>query len=325
VECADCHLPHSRWPGLHDPGNNAASLVIEGASGVRVTNTAAWTAPTYTFVSKIAYEYELCFKCHSSWAYGASPPETPSGFWDVNGNIVSATQTDPSVEFNTLNRSHHAVEGQGKNQPPPDANPYWPANGLGLSNNFVPPWTATSTVQCSDCHASETAGDPEGPHGSSNRWLLRGNETGVGSPEVFCYNCHRREVYGDVEPYALYGVDDTGNNYHLWSRFPHRWFLDESGQHRDPSKHNRWGIWCMTCHAGDVLGGTHGTNRSDVGTGTTEIGKRFLNGASIAGWIAATTEKDSGEIFTKDSTDEVNLCTQHPGGEPWTANYDYPP
>jgi predicted CXXCH cytochrome family protein len=335
VECEDCHgSPHSRWPGLHDPGNNAISLVIAAVSGIRVSNSTAWTAPSYTFTDSIAYEYELCFKCHSSWAYGGSPPNTPSGTPNSSDGYDVAAQTDMSVEFNTLNRSHHAVEGTGRNQPPVDANPNWPANGLGLSNNFVSPWTTTSTLQCNDCHARDTSTEPQGTHGSGQRWLLRKNETGVGSVNVLCYNCHRREVYGDIDhdatlnpnpDGALYGDDLSGNDYHLWSRFPHRWYLDANAGHRDPAKQSRWNIWCMTCHGGDTLGGIHGTDRSDVGTGTTEIGRRFLNGATIAGWTAGTTTTNSGELRTKSSTDNVDRCAKHSVGKSWTANYNYAP
>lgn len=322
VECEDCHKPHSSSPGLHDSGNNSASPAIASSSGVRAANTAPWTSPAYAFIQNIAYEYEVCLKCHSSWAYGASPPDAPSGFWNASGAIVAAAQTDQAVEFNTLNYSHHAVEGPGENQPPISANPNWPDNGLGLSNTFAAPLTATSTVQCVDCHSGDTSAEPQGPHGSSRRWMVRQYEgpEPVSSTEIFCYNCHRRDVYGDIndtEP-------DNATLKHAWSRFPHRLYLASREVHRSNDL-NRWGIWCMSCHAGDVLGGVHGTNRAAGILGATDIGKRMLNGAATAGWTAGTTSFGSGGWFGKEAEDEVNLCTCHGAGVAWTANYNYMP
>ena len=46
-------------------------------------------------------EYQVCFKCHTSYAFGATPPTSPSG----------GTETDAAAEFNPGNRSYHPVVG----------------------------------------------------------------------------------------------------------------------------------------------------------------------------------------------------------------------
>jgi hypothetical protein len=140
--------------------------------------------------------------------------------------------------------------------------------------------------------------------------MLRSNETGVGTAAVFCYNCHRREVYGDA------GYSQTTENENL-SRVDH----PISGQHITTLPKN--GIWCMNCHGGATLGGMHGTNM-DAGTagGTNLRGERFLNGAAILGITRATTTNNSGKCWTKGSTDTVNNCTKGHSGQGFTANYN---
>ncbi len=231
--------------------------------------------PSYSVVEPITYEYQLCFKCHSSWS---SP----------------GTGTDTAWEFNPNNLAHHAVEAPGKNQPG-ERNP-------AFAYTFVWPWGPESTVQCNDCHGGTGA---RGVHGSDRRWLLRGNETGEGSPEVFCYNCHRRDVYGDVN------LLDPPNR--RWSRFSHPG-EEEHTYTVGPWGVNPWGIWCMNCHGGDGPGGIHGTNRGVGKYGETELGKRMMNGAFVEGWTAAQ-EGRPGTCW----------ATCHPGPEEYEANYDYPP
>ncbi len=275
VECEDCHNPHDLAAGTHAKGSNYASGVLQETWGIAVSNGPGGTTPSYSIANPITYEYELCFKCHSSWS-------------------STGTGTDTSVEFNPNNYAHHAVEAPGNNQPG-SANP-------NFALTFVSPWGPQSTVQCGDCHGGD---GPNGPHGSSRRWILRGNETGVGSPEVFCYNCHRRDVYGDV--------DLLKPPYRTYSRFSHPLKAEHtqlSGRRWD----NPWGIWCMNCHGGDGLGGIHGSNRGVGSNGATELGKRFMNGAFVEGWTAATTSQRG-----------TCWATCHPGPKRYKANYDYPP
>ncbi len=277
VECEDCHSPHYAASGLHPEGSNYTGGTLQGTWGIGVGNGAGGTTPAYSRVDPVTYEYELCFKCHSSWS-------------------STGTGSDVSVEFNPNNYAHHAVEAPGRNQPGP-ANP-------NFALTFESPWGPQSTLGCSDCHGSDTSDDPSGPHGSNRQWMLRKNETGVGSPEVFCYNCHRRDVYGDSDL-----LNPPDQNY---SRFRHplkRPHTNVSGQWGT----NPWGIWCMNCHGGDVLGGIHGTNQGVGNHGTTPLGKRLMNGAFIQGWTAAAGGQ-KGSCWP--------ACH---GKEDYGANYDYPP
>jgi hypothetical protein len=301
VECMDCHNPHAAQSGLHTTGSNIIGASLLGQWGVKPTSwLAAGTQHTsFTIVNLTATSGDqlqayLCFKCHSFYAYQNNPPNTPSGMPDG----TAAVQTDVVTEFNPNNLAHHAVIQPGKH---PTTNP-------NFAQTFVPPWSPTSTVSCSDCHSSDSSSDPKGPHGSNNKWLLRSNETGVGTAVVFCYNCHRRDVYGDD------GYSPTSPTL---SRVSHPINNNHSGT---PPKN---GIWCMNCHGGSVLGGMHGTN-AGVGTagGTDPMGERFLNGAAILGITRATTSNGSGGCWTKGTADAVNNCTRGHSDMGWTANYN---
>ena len=199
VDCADCHNPHgaanagSPGTGLHAPRTNTitSTSALAGASGVE---PAAWPAALgrsgsfpmaspaqtgYSVSPSAAREYQICLKCHASYAYGTSPPASPSG----------GSQTDTAAEFNPNNLSYHPVIG---------------APHLRVAaSNLVAPWNSTTTttrMYCSDCHGNNettSATVPQGPHGSSNPYLLRfPNATwSTTAPTLsqatgFCYNCH---------------------------------------------------------------------------------------------------------------------------------------
>jgi len=177
AECADCHNAHvSRGDGPLGPTGNDASKTTLGVSRVTVLNGAAGSPPLYTFVagsdtlSAPNAEYQLCFKCHSSWT------TQPAG------------QTDLALVLNPANPSHHAVEAPGAN---PGIDPL----------SFTPGWSASSVVRCGDCHGSDF-GTARGPHGSTYRYLLRAPYDPSSTPRAMtsndlCFRCHAYEVYAD--------------------------------------------------------------------------------------------------------------------------------
>ncbi|MEI7728130.1 MAG: cytochrome c3 family protein [Verrucomicrobiota bacterium] len=93
VECEDCHNPHLAQVGAHVYTNiatsarNQVSNPLKGVSGVYYnysTKTNNWQATNqanYAFVSKgssttfgATNEYQICFKCHTAYAFGSTPP-----------------------------------------------------------------------------------------------------------------------------------------------------------------------------------------------------------------------------------------------------------
>ena len=177
AECVDCHNPHvARSDGVAPPVAPDASKRLLGVSRVIVQNGAPGVPPSYTFVtgsdslSAPVTEYQLCFKCHSSWT------SQPGG------------QSDLALLLNPANASYHPVEAAGKDP-------------TILSGAFEASWSATSLVECSDCHRSDSP-TVRGPHGSLYAHILPGpydaspNPRDVASDEA-CFSCHRFPVYGD--------------------------------------------------------------------------------------------------------------------------------
>lgn len=316
AECSDCHNSHGTMAGNHTVGGVNGNIIapnLLGSWGVRpnpwgAAGTAATTYLTVDFTTPLIgannLEGYLCIKCHSYYAYSVTPPSVPSG--NADGSVVY--QSDPTADFNVNNMGYHPVFAQGKNTPPVGANANWPANGLGLTNTYryldfpgIGERTGfynvrhDSTTTCSDCHASNniTIGDPQGPHGSYNKWILRNNETGIGSAQNFCYNCHRRDVYGDegyLGPNANFSrvthpVDGQGLSSPFYA----------AGADTGNSS-NKFGILCLSCHGGgydsitNAMKGIHGSN-APAGplSGSDPLGYRMMNGACVESHKRATT------------------------------------
>lgn len=175
VACADCHNPHQVGRDAAAPMAPNASSRLLGVGRVRVANGASGTRPIYRWAgpaetTTFPAEYELCFKCHSSWT------TQPAG------------QDDLALLFNPENPSYHPVEAASRNS---RVNPDSFANG----------WTAGRLVYCSDCHSSD---DPavRGPHGSAYRHILKKPYTPSSLPRAMaptelCFDCHSFATYAD--------------------------------------------------------------------------------------------------------------------------------
>ncbi len=173
VECSDCHNSHAIFRDSFPPMAPVASKRNARVGRVRVSNGPAGSTPTYEYLlpagsGSEVLEYEICFKCHSSWT------RQPPG------------ESDLAVSFNPNNASHHAVEAVGNN---PNIDP----------NAFVNGLSASSIIFCGDCHGSE---DPSlrGPHGSQYPNILRRPYEANSMPrtvtsEELCFLCHSFETY----------------------------------------------------------------------------------------------------------------------------------
>ncbi len=189
VECADCHNAHEATSTVA-----AAPAVygrILGAWGVSVTRSGG---PTYGDAKPVAYEYELCYKCHSA-AQDAAGLE---GSKDIAERV--------SAE----NVSVHAIEASVDTSVQPDS--------------FVaatPAWAPDSVLYCTSCHGA-SAGTVAGPHASADAPILKGPYRGTVPSDgaLLCYGCHKRSVYftsaedtqtaaswfGDVDAGPLHGL-----------------------------------------------------------------------------------------------------------------------
>ncbi|MEK6543707.1 MAG: cytochrome c3 family protein, partial [Elusimicrobiota bacterium] len=256
AECWDCHNPHQARSGTHATPGNAIGNVLLGQWGVEPSyGSGAWTAAVSyvkrTFLSAASdKEYQLCLKCHSYYAFGALPP---------------GGSTDLSIAMNPNNRAVHPVRDSANNQTGSAAPK--PLNAAQLSA----PWTTTGsqTMSCSDCHGSDVASDPKGPHGSAAERVLKGprkfwpknaagslwtlndirNNANNWSTNLFCVNCH-----------PLYSNGAWANSAH------------DAHENRNPGG---GGMKCILCH--NVV--THGSQRSRLIGYATEPAPYNYNGA----------------------------------------------
>lgn len=257
VECMDCHNQHQSKPGNHrtpSDGTNpwypaspsnliSSSGPLTGATGVEPTLGTRWTQPTtFTTLKEATKEYQICMKCHSYWGLGTTVDGVSSY---ATSSEPSRNFTDQAFEFNSNNWSAHPVMVNSNTQSRR-------AGVAGLSSNQMKsPWTSvgSQTMMCSDCHGTdnETGADPSGPHGSSYKFMLKGNanywpvnssgnhfragESYGGSDwnQLFCTNCHNIKA-GD-------------------GAYPHNW------------KNEMDGLYCVRCHIaiphGSPLGRLH--------------------------------------------------------------------
>ena len=218
--CVDCHNPHNATAvspsasGLR--GAWTASGALAGASGVSVVNGAAGTAPTYTLLggtgSSITMEYQLCFKCHSSYTKLVNTGFTaqPSKEW-----------LDKGLELNYNNPSFHPIEDAGTNrtlQMNASLSTANVANAGGTAPvKYFTGLTGTSTIRCANCHATDTVSPSGGlsqdlnAHTSPNRGILLANYRdrelssitpgGITTPYsdgdfALCYTCHTNSPFG---------------------------------------------------------------------------------------------------------------------------------
>lgn len=175
VECSDCHNPHALAGDMMAQRAPEASNRNRRVGRVRVNNGGPGSTPVFEYLlpsdtGNLTREYEICFKCHSSWT--SQPPGQP----------------DMARLFNPNNASYHPVEDQGKS--------------LNIDPNaFVNGYNAFSTLFCSDCHGSED-GENRGPHGSQYADLLRRPYEANSFPRTttrdeLCFLCHSYEAYAD--------------------------------------------------------------------------------------------------------------------------------
>ncbi|HZZ83293.1 MAG TPA: hypothetical protein VFE30_02055 [Anaeromyxobacteraceae bacterium] len=231
VTCLDCHDPHMGGKVKHTSATATSNAIattspLYGASGVAVSYSGVglWTAvPSANFsaVGNAAYEYQICFKCHTSWAWGSGSAPTALA---TGGSGLA--ETDLSTEFNPGNRSGHPVAAP--------LNSYTGALSTGVhalaAGQLIAPWNANAgkqTMACSDCHGNDNTGSTivQGPHGSVGKFILKGPNTqwptqadgvtawslanyttGAGtSAGLFCLNCH-------PDPKTTNGAHTNGNH-----------------------------------------------------------------------------------------------------------------
>ncbi len=248
VECVDCHNTHQAQRGFHTQGSTAVGPSLRGVWGVQPTWPGNYaTATAYSTVTAAAYEWQICLKCHSYYAYGNSLPSPPSG----------GGGTDQSREFNPNNVGGHAVTTASRTS----------------TGGYAGGWAASMRITCSDCHTNnETRSDtrPAGTHGSANKWILTRSYSGNGASyldgsSMLCFGCH---------DYITYGGTGTGNSAFRTSS------QTTTNLHVSRSNHK---VACSNCHAYPPHGYKRRSmliNYNSGGEGGSDVGLPGYNPAS---------------------------------------------
>ena len=258
IECEDCHEPHKSTrdaaAGTTLPPMIQPEMYL--ASGVDPTWTGAGAPSGFTWQTQAQREYQVCFKCHSSFT--TLPTYQPNGWgwtgaaWNYVANglpKLTTTNTsqvldsrDMAQELNPNNTSFHPVIAKGRNTAIPAA-------------AFVNGWSVNSMVYCADCHTN--ANQPAngyGPHGSPRLHLLDGtmNYTTVDSTNnrnfqgngELCFKCHDYTLYVSGTATTTNTGFRTGNgdNFHAFH---------SGGQ-------GSFGVPCYECHD------THGSEQQHL-------------------------------------------------------------
>jgi hypothetical protein len=234
VECTDCHNPHrvvknrlfNANPAAPDDAgthnhaaghSNIASGVLRGGWGVQpVYGGAAFGTPASSYDVKrgdggtgassaagspwLTREYQVCMKCHSTYAYDTPPKLGDSGGGTPAGSNGVLAFTDQAMEFQapathkgeltTLDSGAYAGTAPGqtytvnfRTNNHRGWHPVQDNTGRSLAvrqmtastatSAWRAPWNATAdvgtqTMYCTDCHGSNTAPDSVVPAGGEN-------------------------------------------------------------------------------------------------------------------------------------------------------------
>jgi|GEM_PF-664920 len=206
-ECGDCHDPHS----------GDASLAASTTSGF--TNSGALKNITgvdtnNTWKTSIAFEYELCYKCHSSYTTLLTYTKP------------SYKMFDKAVEFNPGNASFHPIESAGKNNTAAMS-----ASLAGTSPYKLWNFTIGSVVRCENCHGDYRLANPASPPAANarlashtsrfanilmnnyrDRVLKSAGENYAAADFALCFQCHAEA------PFTSGGSSSTATNFRLHSR-----------------------------------------------------------------------------------------------------------
>jgi len=113
-------------------------------------------------------------------------------------------QNNVRLEFDPLNPAYHPIETAGKNPNVP---------------SLITPWTTSSKMYCTDCHASDGTSSPKGPHGSIYPRILKYRyetaDSTLYSTAVYdlCFKCHSSTSIMNNASFKYH-------NYHINKRIP---------------------------------------------------------------------------------------------------------
>ncbi len=299
------------YPTTSGPGSWSDSATFDTANNIKRGLPAAGLTEASDPLSTagVTREYQICLKCHSSFAYGNTPPTLPSTN-DEGGTVYDSDDGDGIQQYTDQSREFRAPtadmkEANATNSPNHRSwHPVMRETGRTLSergnmnnaNGWLEPWkfVGTQTMYCSDCHGSNTANgtvEPSnpgpgqtqrgvwGPHGSTNPFILKGgfsSRTGVGNQGDICFKCHDYGAYatGSTSADTGFCCDGRGNL--------HAYHASKIRRNGDSGM---TGLYCSWCH----IAVPHGWRNKALLVNLNEVGKETDFSESITSAPAAST------------------------------------
>ncbi|MEJ8836781.1 cytochrome c3 family protein [Ramlibacter sp. AN1133] len=289
VECTDCHNPHRviknrvfngnaavpDTAGTHNHAaghTNIASGVLRGSYGVEpVYGGAAFGTPPSSFDVKrgipgpsnaagsawVTREYQVCLKCHSTYAYTTPPNLGNSGGGTASGTNSVTRYTDQSMEF----------------QPPHPGTAS--RSDSGAYRGLRPGCATTNAAECGtgacSCRTTEVnwqtgnwrAWHPViAPTGrtialrnvGTNAWKWPWNND-VGTQSMYCSDCHGTNTpTGTVDPNCTANITNTtvnpncGDNGRPWGPHGSTNNFILKGEWAQTTSNNTANALCLKCH-----------------------------------------------------------------------------
>jgi hypothetical protein len=280
---------HAIGPGKPRPSDlNLASGVLRGIWGVEpVYGSTAFNQPPMTFRIKrgdpgtggstevsapyLTREYQLCFKCHSNYAYDVPPPLGYTSGLTPAGTNALLTYTNQSMEFQVpgMNDDGSYAGSHGGEGSPKDGSPTGayaggaPCNITLLDSTNTPLLVNGRTDPQGNCvdyvndnHRSwhpvmrPTGRTPSERHADPNVWRTPFNGY-VGTQTMYCTDCHGSQTAGDTvvpvggENGYPWGPHGSNENFLLKGNWNDQTGTNVTnfGNEADPSNH-----LCFRCH-----------------------------------------------------------------------------
>lgn len=221
--CSNCHGASSHIQKHPDYMTNYGTYKGVAPNG---TTAAMAQVASFTVVNPAQMQYQLCYKCHSSYTLGQLTNGV-SGIVGPSGTNL----TDQAMEYNVANKSAHPIQASLNGQ----TGSYAPK--ALLASQMTATWNkvGTQVMLCSDCHVP----------GSTGKFMLISGTTWPTRPDG-----------------KLWGLNDIGSSTSNWQSallcakcHPIKgsgWYNNVHGE----GDHS--GVACVACHATVP----HGLNRS---------------------------------------------------------------
>jgi hypothetical protein len=354
------------YPSTATFGTEPSSFDVKrGDSGTSVS-----TVVTSTYLTR---EYQICFKCHSNYAYDNSPPvlgyiggtlQGTNGLLNYINDAMefqapashqgaaSTTDSGASSTYSTNNQRswHPVINATGRTVA---------LRGNASANLWRAPWNGsdtdggstivtavgTQTMYCSDCHGSRTNigdgvvpsggdnGNPWGPHGSTENFLLKGEWSTDTTPSVandtLCFRCHEYSQYADPSgspspPALRSGFGGTGSDVYgvpitnLHQR--HAYYTTQGGTTLPDLTLSTWPfsangqLRCTMCHTGTAHGWKNKgflVNLNDLGPELNLIVGGYPPAGAVGGEISPSASSCNANT-TLCNGDNVPMGTQVP-------------